>query len=376
MSNVIIIGGGPAGCSAGVTIKRLMPELEVELFEQRPKIGKVECGEAISKKAVEENSRILSNFLNKCIKRDVKEFKIIVNEGLEKTVKSPGYMIDRSNFNKSLMKEAGKLGCEIKTGHRAVPIGREAGKWKVRVENKYTSRIMVKSCEMLILAGGASFRGIVDLGLIEEKDYEKWRKQHVFGYQYKISSLHQGEELVVDFRPNPTREVVYHYIFPHHDDISNVGLLYNGKFVTKSFYDKLLREYLRKIGIRKFKFINRPAGNYIPGGGPLPRTYGDGILVVGDNAGFANPIFYGGVHPALSSGRIAGEVTVEAFRKNDLSEEFLKRYEDRWKEMPWGNPILLKGKEIHEKIRNGEKVKPEELEVYSKALDITKDYGW
>lgn len=376
MGKVIIIGGGPAGCSTGITIKRLMPELEVELFEQRPKISKVECGEALSKKAVEENQDIIGRFFNKCIRRGVREFDVIINDNLEKIVSSPGYMIDRSIFNKSLLKETERVGCKVKMGHRAVPIGRKNGKWKVKVDNRYTHKSYIEECDMLVLAGGSSFKGVVDTGLISEKDYEKWSRNHVFGYQYKVLSSYNNERLFIDFRPNPTPEVVYRYGFYHHDNESNFGLLYRGRFVTKSFYDKLLNELLRKLKIKRVKFIERPVGNYIPGSGPLPRTYDDNVIAVGDNAGFANPIFFSGVHAALSSGRIGGKIIVEAFKNKDLTKNFLKEYESEWRKMPWGDPILIKGREIHEKVRNKEPVTQEELEIYSKALDITKDYGW
>jgi len=376
MKKVIVVGGGPAGCASGITIKKLMPELEVELFEQRPKVSKVECGEAISRKAVEENSDIVGKFINKCIRRNVNEFHVIISENTEKIVKSPGYMIDRNIFNKSLLKEAEKVGCRVKMGYKAKPISRIDERWKVRVEDNYAHKVYFENCDMIILAGGASCREVKDIGVISENDYENWKKQHVFGYQYKISSPFQEERLLVDFRPNPTPDIVYRYIFYHHDDISNFGLLYKGRFVSKSFYDTFLKEYLKKMKIKKFKIIERPTGNYIPSGGPIPKTYGNGVLVVGDAAGFANPIFFGGIHTALASGKIAGEIAVEAFKNNNLGESFLKDYEVRWRKMPWGNPILMEGKRIHEKVRKGQSVSLEELEIYSKSLDITKDYGW
>jgi len=44
--------------------------------------------------------------------------------------------------------------------------------------------------------------------------------------------------------------------------------------------------------------------------------------------------------------------------------------------MPWGNPILVQAKYVHEKLRTGKPLTPEEKILHAKALDITKDYGW
>lgn len=375
-NKVIVVGAGPGGCSTAITIKKLLPELEVELFEQRPKIGKRECGEAISHRAVEENRDILQNVFRKCIARDVNEFIIKVGE-VEDHTNVHGHMIHRQILNKGLVKEAQLVGCKIRTGRRVTVIQRKNDAWKVNIENRFSHKSHSDECDVLVLAGGGSSRMAVDTGLITEGEHRKWVRGHVFGYQYKIKAPSYGEEaLLIDFTPNPSPDIVYHYAFPHHEDVGNFGLLNRHKFVARTFYTKLLREYLRKLGIERYKHIGNPSGNYIPGNGPIPKTYGDGVIAVGDNAGFANPIFYAGIYTAISSGRIAGKVISTAYEIGNFEEATLSEYEKEWRNMPWGSPILLEGKIIHEKLRANEPITTEEREIYAKALAITKNYGW
>jgi electron-transferring-flavoprotein dehydrogenase len=66
----------------------------------------------------------------------------------------------------------------------------------------------------------------------------------------------------------------------------------------------------------------------------MPRTYADGVLLVGDCAGFLNSQRLKGIHSAIKSGMLAAEVIVEALKAEDYSAKQLQRYEqvvnDSW----------------------------------------------
>jgi flavin-dependent dehydrogenase len=64
---------------------------------------------------------------------------------------------------------------------------------------------------------------------------------------------------------------------------------------------------------------------------PLKKTYGKRLLLVGDAAGFINPLSGEGIYSAMASGQIAAEVIGEALEKNQMTEEFFARYQNRWK---------------------------------------------
>ena len=68
--------------------------------------------------------------------------------------------------------------------------------------------------------------------------------------------------------------------------------------------------------------------------GLLPRTrqmpmLGDGMLIIGDAAGFEAAAFGDGVPNAWFSAQIAAEVAIEAVAAGDSSASFLQRYEER-----------------------------------------------
>lgn len=72
------------------------------------------------------------------------------------------------------------------------------------------------------------------------------------------------------------------------------------------------------------------SGHLIPEGGydRLPKIYGDGVLVVGDAAGFVNPLNREGANLAMLSGKLAAQAIVEATERGDFSAASLSRYRE------------------------------------------------
>lgn len=63
--------------------------------------------------------------------------------------------------------------------------------------------------------------------------------------------------------------------------------------------------------------------------------FGDGILIIGDAAGFESAAFGDGVPAAWFSADIAADVAIESIMVHDTSKSFLRRYEDRIKAHPF-----------------------------------------
>jgi electron transfer flavoprotein-quinone oxidoreductase len=61
------------------------------------------------------------------------------------------------------------------------------------------------------------------------------------------------------------------------------------------------------------------------------KTFGNGIMLVGDAAGFPCPLEAEGINYAMISGRIAAQVAAEAVSNSDVSASGLSIYENRWR---------------------------------------------
>lgn len=65
--------------------------------------------------------------------------------------------------------------------------------------------------------------------------------------------------------------------------------------------------------------------------GPVPRTYADRVLAVGDAAGLVKPTTGGGIYYGLLSATIAADVMDEALVSDRLTSRTLRRYETLWR---------------------------------------------
>ena len=114
------------------------------------------------------------------------------------------------------------------------------------------------------------------------------------------------------------------------------------------------------------------SAHLIPEGGynRLPRLYADGVVVVGDAAGFVNPLNREGVNLAMLSGKLAAQAIVEANQRGDYSAATLSRYRELLDES-----VVIK--DLH-KIRNVTDFahgRPHLLTDYPNLLsDVAREY--
>ena len=92
----------------------------------------------------------------------------------------------------------------------------------------------------------------------------------------------------------------------------------------------------------------------IPEGGyySMPRLYADGLLLVGDSAGFLNPQRLKGIHLAVKSGMLAAETIFESLLKRDYSSATLKRYEGDF-EKSWAREELWRARNFRQGFQKG-----------------------
>jgi electron-transferring-flavoprotein dehydrogenase len=92
----------------------------------------------------------------------------------------------------------------------------------------------------------------------------------------------------------------------------------------------------------------------IPEGGyySMPRLYHDGLLLIGDAAGFLDSRRLKGVHLAIKSGMLAAETIFDAMKKNDFGVDTLKTMQDRF-ESSWAKKELYLVRNFHSGFENG-----------------------
>src|SRR2546421_8161946 len=116
------------------------------------------------------------------------------------------------------------------------------------------------------------------------------------------------------------------------------------KFKTHPFITKLLDGG---------KMIRYGAKAIAAGGwNAMPRMYSDGVLIVGDSAGFLNAARLKGIHSAIKSGMLAAETIFDALVAEDFSAARLQSFEARVKDS-WIAPELRRYRNFHAGFRHG-----------------------
>jgi electron-transferring-flavoprotein dehydrogenase len=116
------------------------------------------------------------------------------------------------------------------------------------------------------------------------------------------------------------------------------------RFKTHPFISKLLD------GAKMIRY----GAKAIAAGGwhAMPRLYADGVLIVGDSAGFLNAARLKGIHSAIKSGMLAAETIFESLVAEDYSAAKLQSYDARVKES-WITPELRRYRNFHAAFRYG-----------------------
>ena len=173
----------------------------------------------------------------------------------------------------------------------------------------------------------------------------------------------------------------YAWIIPKGDGTARVGLGTrdgNPEQCLERFKDNhsIARHKIRK------SLITRIAYHSIPLGGPIPKTYADGFLVVGDAASQVKPTTGGGIVKGLTCAKIAGKVAASCVKEGAFSHKFLERYEDQWKQsIKFDMRMLLSARKLLNRLSDREmdkifdianKLRLQESLIQVKDLDFSK----
>ncbi|HEY0079528.1 MAG TPA: electron transfer flavoprotein-ubiquinone oxidoreductase [Pyrinomonadaceae bacterium] len=182
--------------------------------------------------------------------------------------------------------------------------------------------------------------GIKELWELPDDRYPAGRVTHTLGYPSDAQTYGGG------------------WIYGMQNRILNIG------YVTGLDYrDPLLDPHAEFQRYKQHPFIAklleggkllRYGAKTIAAGGfyAMPQIYADGVLLVGDCAGFLNSQRLKGIHTAIKSGMLAAEAIFEALLAGDYSARQLKRYEQLVGES-WIMPELRKVRNFHAGFKHG-----------------------
>jgi digeranylgeranylglycerophospholipid reductase len=331
--DLVIVGGGPAG---SVTAKHAAKNgVKVLMLEKRQEIGApVRCGEGLSLEGRLDDADIKID--RRAIIRDIDGARIISPKGFTLTVgremagNECGANIDRDVFDKGLAEDAADHGADVMVKTMAMDLIRKNGKI-AGVTAKHLGERFNINAKMVVGADGFESKVGRWAGIetsLKPSDINTCFEYYMVGIEERLSYN--------DFYIGSRAPGGYIWVFPKRDDSANVGIGVNlAKLnriedvgMAKKFLDKFIAKHPE---LNCGKPIKEIAGA-ISCSLPLDQTVDDNILLVGDAARHIDPITGGGIVNAILAGKLAGEVIAEGIQKEDLSKEFLMKYDKGWRE--------------------------------------------
>ena len=293
--DVIIAGSGPAGASAAYVLAKAGKKVLVLEKENLPRYKT--CGGGLTFKGLNLIPFDLSRIIERsCYYVSINDFEanIFILTRRKKPVVS---MTMRSELDFHLIKAAEKYGAEIKDRSEIRDINNLENCVEVFLKDKeerFYSRFFIAADGALSIAAKKYF-GYSNRKLVPALEYEIYVTDDIL--------LRFGNAVRFDFGIVPKG---YGWVFPKKDHLSIGVLSMNLKNGNMNSY---FSRYLKSLQIYK---INKSERH----GFVIPLNYrktfaGNRILLVGDAAGFIDPITAEGISFAILSGQIASETLIK-----------------------------------------------------------------
>jgi len=322
--DAIVVGGGPCGSFAAWTLAKL--GAKVAVFEEHKKIGlPSHCAGHVSLNGLK---RLGLRLPRRIFENEIFGAFFYSPSGLEFRVKRTSpvtYVLNRELLDEHLAELAMKAGAQYFTGLRVNSIVSKSGSVAgVSVRRKGVKETVASN--IVIDAEGCSSLLLKRIGL-QTLD----RSMVVNAIQAVVDQVDDVDVDVVEvYHGQKYAPGLFAWVIPKKDGSAKVGLA-----AKKGDPREYLRRFMQKHPVASKRLMKSKLVSLsmhpISLGGAIPKTYANGLLVVGDAASQVKPTTGGGIIFGLLCARIAGEVAYEAIENRDFSEKFLSRYQFQWR---------------------------------------------
>jgi len=321
MYDLIIVGGGPSGASAGraagnAGISTLL--LEKEKFPRyKP------CGGALSPYAL---SCLDFELPESVVERDISKVRVHFRELCTERHKDYrlALLVSRKAFDNFLLDKARETGIEVHCGEKVLDC--EEGEDCVEVRTSQNSYL----AKFVLIAEGSG-------GMLKYKVRPQRDRRTEYDLAL-VSEIPDEDEVIRNRFPGLVdlhfgiAPGGYGWVFPH-EGYYSVGVVGTAEHLKHP--KKVMQDFLQANG---FSGKSRVCSHVIPVGGIKRKTVSSRILLSGDAAGFVDAFIGEGISYAIRSGQLAAEVVADlVLYDRKLSD--IKEYESRCRQ-EFGNFLV------------------------------------
>lgn len=330
--HVAIVGAGPAGSSAATFLAQ--QGARVTLLERgrfpRDKI----CGDGCSPRTLWMLERLgLGELSSSAEASPVDSVHVISPGGVVWNANIPprffsgkASVISRQVLDERLVQRAVQAGAELREGVRVEGLERDGAGITLRLRGDASLRAdLVLGCD-----GSPS----VVRRALGAPDFPKRESAFAVRAYYEGVRLSRPHSLAFYFEKDMLP--AYGWIFPLSGGRANVGIgiradkLASGGAKLPELMERFCASPRVAAELAGARRVGPVKGHHLPFGSFAQHTTFDRALLLGDAAGFINPLTGEGIEFALESGAFAAEAVAEALASGDLSGVGLSGYARRW----------------------------------------------
>jgi flavin-dependent dehydrogenase len=336
--DAVVIGGGPAGSCAAAILAEYGHKV---LVLEREKFPRYHIGESLIPFTFQPLERIgmipkmrRSAFVKKYsvtfVQPDGRQSQpFYFYTRYDKNTVAQTWQVLRSEFDQLLLDNAREKGAEVHEETIVNRLLKEDGRFVgVEATRKDGQTYEVRASITLDCSGREAFSAV----------RQGWRLQDPYLNKVAVWTYYKGSQREPGMDEGATTvayvpEKGWFWHIPQHDDMVSVGVVAEGKYLTRGGIREPKQIFHREVEenqwIKKHLSLGEQAGGYF-----LTSEYSrhsrycaaPGLLLVGDAFAFLDPVFSSGVMLALKSGMVAAEAVHHGLLKDDLSPAQFAQY--------------------------------------------------
>lgn len=327
-AEVLVVGAGPAGCSAALTLAA--QGHSVIVCERLPLPQVKTCGDVLLPDALCALERLGLDTALRSAGKALERLLLTAPNGLELELPLSTLTLPRTELHALLHARLRACGIDLRRGEVLEPLRNAAGSL-VGVRCRTAGEEVEVRAPLVILASGARPETLKRFGLC----LRETPTAVAIRAEYRDRSRPEDDALRICLHRAVTPG--FGWIFPLPDQHYNIGC---GHFLAPGEQaDQLyLRNRLDFFGrafppacqvVAEEDLVATPCSAVLRTGLTGARLFDDGLLVAGEAAGSNSPLTGDGIGKALVCGEEAGRVANEALAARRYDAAFLARYEER-----------------------------------------------
>lgn len=332
-TDVLVIGGGPAGSATGYWLAR--NGQRVTVVERKTFPREKTCGDGLTPRAVHQLDEMgLAESLTKFhrysgLRATGAGRELELEWPSHPVYPSHGYVVRRRDLDTMVAENAEAAGAVLLQGHEAIEPVLDRGFVRGATVRAKDGTVTDVKARYVVVADGANSRFGRSLGTFRTRHWPYGTAIRTYWETPRHADPWIESALGIKDR-NGNEMPGYGWIFPVGDGTINVGvgLLSTFRDFKSVNTTHLLQAYAEQIAERWEIDPGSPqckaTSGRIPMGGSVGPKAGPTYLVVGDAAGSVNPFNGEGIDYAYETGRMAAEVLIEALTSGDPTA--LQRY--------------------------------------------------